>query len=262
MTTVVMFSGGIGSWAAAKRVTGDMVLLFADTRTEDEDLYRFIEEAAENVGAPLVCIQDGRDIWQVFKDVKFMGNTRVDPCSRILKREIADRWIAEHYTPGTVRIVVGIDWTEIHRFERMRQRKKPWVYEAPLCESPLVTKPDMMLMAREEGLRPPRLYDYGLPHNNCGGFCVKAGQAQYKLLWENMPERYLEVERKELDVYEAIGAVRPFLRVTERGQLRYVTLREFREEFLERDGQIDLFDFGGCGCFVDAQTVDIGGSPQ
>lgn len=60
---VVMFSGGIGSWAAAKRVaerhgTADMVLLFTDTKTEDEDLYRFIDEAAADVGAPLVKIAD------------------------------------------------------------------------------------------------------------------------------------------------------------------------------------------------------------
>ena len=40
---LVMFSGGVGSWAAAKRVverhgTEGVVLLFADTLIEDEDL--------------------------------------------------------------------------------------------------------------------------------------------------------------------------------------------------------------------------------
>lgn len=42
---VVMFSGGVGSWAAAKRVaerrgTDGLILLFADTKSEDEDTYR------------------------------------------------------------------------------------------------------------------------------------------------------------------------------------------------------------------------------
>lgn len=46
MQHVVMYSGGIGSWAAAKQVVQqagaeNMVLLWADTKIEDEDLYRF-----------------------------------------------------------------------------------------------------------------------------------------------------------------------------------------------------------------------------
>ena len=54
MKHVVMFSGGAGSWAAAKRVaerhgTADLTLLFTDTLMEDEDLYRFLHEAAAAV---------------------------------------------------------------------------------------------------------------------------------------------------------------------------------------------------------------------
>src|SRR5690348_12113868 len=52
MTTrhVVMFSGGVGSFAAADRVVRqhgrDVTLLFADTLIEDADLYRFLVEGA------------------------------------------------------------------------------------------------------------------------------------------------------------------------------------------------------------------------
>lgn len=56
MKHVVMFSGGAGSWAAAKRVaerhgTADLTLLFTDTLMEDEDLYRFLHEAAAAVSS-------------------------------------------------------------------------------------------------------------------------------------------------------------------------------------------------------------------
>lgn len=56
---VVLFSGGLGSWAAAKRTvarhgTEGVTLLFTDTKAEDEDLYRWLPVAAANVGAPLV----------------------------------------------------------------------------------------------------------------------------------------------------------------------------------------------------------------
>ena len=92
MKYVVMFSGGIGSWASAKRAaasygTDGMTLLFADTLIEDADLYRFIREAADDIGAELVTLIEGRTPWEVFRDVKFLGNTRIDPCSRVLKRE-------------------------------------------------------------------------------------------------------------------------------------------------------------------------------
>lgn len=46
---VVMFSGGVGSFAAAARVMRqygrDLTLVFADTLIEDADLYRFLVEA-------------------------------------------------------------------------------------------------------------------------------------------------------------------------------------------------------------------------
>lgn len=48
MRHLVMFSGGAGSYAAAKRVVAEhgpanTLLIFADTKMEDEDLYRFKE---------------------------------------------------------------------------------------------------------------------------------------------------------------------------------------------------------------------------
>ena len=127
MQRVVMFSGGIGSWGAARRVadqygTDGLVLLFTDTLIEDADLYRFLDDAAEDIGVPVTRIADGRTPWEVFADVKFLGNSRVDPCSRVLKRDLADAWLAERYQPENVVVYVGIDWTEVHRFDRMRDR--------------------------------------------------------------------------------------------------------------------------------------------
>lgn len=256
MNHVVMFSSGIGSWMAAKRVaeqegTDNLVLLFMDTLIEDEDNYRFLEEAAENIGGKLVILRDGRTPFGVFKDVKFMGNSRIDPCSRILKRELADKWIAENYEVENVIVYVGIDWTEVHRHERMAKRKLPWIYKAPLIDPPYIEKSQMIDLAREEGLEPPRMYQYGFQHANCGGFCIKSGQAQFEKLYTVWPDRYREMEEEEEAVYQEIGSQRPFLRVTEGGELKYKSLREFREQYLEGDKQCDLFDWGGCGCFSD-----------
>ena len=259
MNHVVMFSGGIGSWAAATRVaeahgTSNLTLLFTDTLIEDPDLYRFLDEAAADVGGQLVKIADGRTPWQVFRDVKFLGNTRVDPCSRVLKRDLADAWISEHYQPEDVTIHVGIDWTEAHRFERMAPRKLPYRYEAPLLNEPLLTKRDWLQRLRSRGIRPPRLYRLGFPHNNCGGGCVKAGQGQFALLLRHLPEVYADWEQNEEQLRAELGDV-AILRDRRGGSTKPLTLRDLRRRI--RDGeQPDMFDLGGCGCFIDGDEEE------
>lgn len=253
MDHVVMFSGGVGSWAAAKRVVEKngpegVTLLFADTLIEDEDLYRFLDEAAANVGATLVRLAEGRTPWE---DVRFVGNTRVDPCSRILKRDLLRSYIESNFDPATTVVYLGIDWTEIHRFERARNYWLPWTVEAPLCDPPYIAKPDLLLSLIASGVAPPRLYGMGFPHNNCGGFCVKAGQAHFANLHAKLPDRYAAHEKAEADLRDHLGKDVAILRDRRGGKTRPYTLRQFRKERLEGSLQYDAFDWGGCGCFID-----------
>lgn len=255
---VVMFSGGAGSWAAAKRVadthgTEGLTLLFTDTLIEDEDLYRFLDDAAANIGAPLVKIAEGRTPWQVFFDERFLGNSRVDPCSKILKRQMADRWLKANRDPASTTVYVGIDWTEEHRFTGLRDRRAldGWRYEAPLCEAPFISKRDVLEWLKHEGIAPPRLYAMGFAHNNCGGFCVKAGQGHFANLLSQMPERYAEHETNEERIRAYLG--KDVSMLTDRrgdGKKKPLTLRALRE-LIQSGAQIDAFDIGGCGCFVE-----------
>jgi hypothetical protein len=254
---VVMFSGGIGSWAAAKRVaerhgTDDLTLLFTDTLIEDEDLYRFLVEAAANVGGELVRIAEGRDPWQVFRDVKFLGGTRGDPCSRILKREMSDEWLTANCDPSDTTIHVGIDWTEEHRYTRLAARRAAagWRYEAPLCSPPYLTKRDMLRQAHQEGLVPPRSYEQGFVHSNCGGFCVKAGTAHFANLLRVMPERYAYHEAQEEAIQPLLAGPQTILRDRAGGDTKPLSLKALRLR-IEAGWQPDLFDVGGCGCFVE-----------
>jgi hypothetical protein len=259
-----MFSGGLGSWAAAKRVVQqhgaeNTILLWCDTMMEDEDLYRFVHEAASNVGAELVRIADGRDPWQVFFDERFLGNSRFDPCSRILKRHLADKWIANRFDPSTCTRYVGIDWSEYHRFERLRDRLQPWKVLAPLCDPPYLTKKQMADWLSSEGIKLPRLYEMGFDHNNCGGFCIKAGQAHFRRLLETMPERYAYHERKEQDLRDYLNADVSILQDRKNGTNTPITLKVFRERTISDAGSsCDKFDFGGCGCFAGEDEGDWG----
>lgn len=264
MRHIVMFSGGIGSWMAAKRVAAEhgaenVTLLFCDVKGgnpdphvgEDPDTYRFVKDAAANVGAELVVVEDGRDIWQVFKDKRFLGNSRLASCSHELKQKPARKWIEENTTPEDSRIWLGIDWTETHRLPAIERNYLPWVAGAPLCDPPYLDKQDMIDAAKAEGLAPPRAYAAGFPHNNCGGGCVRAGKAQFQLLLRVNPDRYKTWEAKEQEVRDYLGADVTILREASPSGPVPVTLRTLRERI---ESQLTLFDdeddWGGCGCFV------------
>ncbi|GAB7048414.1 hypothetical protein JCM9534A_35400 [Catenuloplanes indicus JCM 9534] len=117
---VIQFSGGIGSWAAAMRVaaqhgTDNLVLLAADTKAEDPGLWRFVDDAAALLDVQPVIVADGRTPWQVFADQRFLGNSRIAPCSTFLKQRPCRAWLTTHADPADTILYVGIDWSKQHR---------------------------------------------------------------------------------------------------------------------------------------------------
>lgn len=117
---VVMWSGGITSWATARHViaehgTASVTLLFADTLIEDGDLYAFNAAAGAKLGAPITRVADGRTPWQVFEDKRWLGNTRIAQCSWELKQLVCAQWLADNADPASTTIYLGIDWSETHR---------------------------------------------------------------------------------------------------------------------------------------------------
>lgn len=269
-----MYSGGLGSFFCAYHLIfeehidpANMILLFADTKMEDEDLYRFLDESEKVLNLPVTRIADGRNPWQVHTDVKFLGNTRIDPCSRVLKRTFMDDWISNRFAPDQVRCYIGIDKAEEHRIKTLAERKLPYIYSAPLCDAGVwLTRSEKISRCENLGLRPPRLYAHGFEHNNCGGFCVKAGQKQFRLLWEKFPERYEWHVQQERKFREAVPNGRPFLRKQIDGKTHYLWLEDFRRDYLETGSQASdearadsqlgtthdpTMTFGGCGCAID-----------
>ena len=251
MKRILSFSGGLGSWMAGKRLaaefgTNDLILLFANVYMEDWDTYRFLEEAAPNVGGEFIEISDGRTPWKVFFDERML-TSRFDPCSRILKRELIDKWVKERYSPDECVRYIGIDWTESHRLDEARPRFAPYKVEAPLCAPPYISKESMATASRAEGIEPPRLYAMGFQHGNCGGFCIKAGQAQFANLLKKLPDRYRFHEEKEQEAIALLGAGAYILRDRRGGTTKPLTLRDFRLR-LEATGEYDKHEWGGCGC--------------
>lgn len=260
-THVVQMSGGVGSWYTARRLLElgvdprRIVLLFADTLIEDEDLYRFLDDCERDLGVPITRVSDGRNPWEVFRDVRFIGNTRIDPCSAILKRKLLRKWLDEHCKVDSTICYIGIDWTEAERYEQAKGYWAPYDVRAPLCEPPWIDKDGMLDVLKERGIAAPRLYAAGFPHNNCGGFCVKGGQGQFAMLLENFPERYRWHEEQEEITRQHIGKDVSILRDRRGGLTRPLTLHVLRRR-IEDGVEIDRTDIGGCNCVAPDAVAD------
>lgn len=146
---------------------------------------------------------------------------------------------------------VGIDWTEIHRLEKVVKNWVPYKVLAPMCQEPLICKNEMLDSLSEDGIKIPRLYEMGFSHNNCGGFCVKAGQGHFANLFKKMPERYAYHEQKEQEMIKFLGINVAILKRTKNKVTMPLSLKKLREEIINRPEQIDMYDVGGCGCFID-----------
>jgi len=256
MKHIVFFSGGAGSWACAKRVIEkngieNTILLFTDTGNEDCDLYRFLDDV-EAFGWPILRIKNNKysNIWDVYFKSKYMGNSRAAICSKFLKNLPAQKYIKDNFKTEECVLYLGIDWTEEHRTHSPIKHWAPYTMGFPLLSAPYLCKADILDMMKRVDIEPPRLYSLGFAHNNCGGFCVKAGLGHFKLLLDKLPDRYRYHEEMELALYKKIGH-HPFLKHIYGGEKQYMTLREFRIENEKKSCQVDMFDIGGCGCFID-----------
>ncbi len=246
---VIGYSGGLSSHLAAHRIIDEVgasrcVLLFADTKTEDADLYRFIDEGAAALKCELVKIADGRTIWQVFRDERFLGNSRIDPCSKILKRAMIERWTAANAPDSAP--VIGYTVCESQRWTRYVARKPN--ARAPLMEAPSLKAEDVPGEFAElfPTIEPPRLYALGAPHNNCGGGCVKAGQKHFDWLRRTLPDTYAEWEREEQVLRNMLGDVSILTDRRGDGKKKPLSLKQFRER-MERGG-VAIGSGSACAC--------------
>ena len=254
MKRIVFYSGGALSWAAAMRTIeqhgrDNITLLFTDTSMEDDDLYRFLAVSEDQLAIPIVRLRDGRTPWDVYRQKRMIGNTRMDPCSEVLKRKPAHAWLKAN-APGAT-LVFGVDFTEMHRIDGLRRRYGEMGHdvEAPMCEAPYMTKAAVLAWMKREGLEPPRLYAMGFSHNNCGGFCCRAGQGHFARLLQELPEVYAEHEAREQELREHLGKDVAILRDRRGGRTRPMTLATLRRR-IEKSKPIADDEIGGCACFV------------
>lgn len=217
----------------------------------------------------LTWLVGGRDPWEIFRDEHFLGNSNIDPCSKLAKRKIADAWrIGSCHREGELfapadHFAVGIGDHEAHRFDDgaggglgPRMSADGWLYHAPLLTEPQPGEFELFYAPLEAiGPTPPRLYGLGYKHNNCGGFCCKAGHAHWQNRFIIQPDRFAYDAMMERKLIAFLGQDVAMLADRRGGEgKRPMSLDSF-EERLRADPSV-TFDQqpgeSGCGCMTEA----------
>ena len=255
MYYISSFSGGISSAVATDRAVQrygrkKVWIWFADTLWEDEDLYRFKDDLMHRWGGKLFTSCDGRTPLQVAEEKHIIPNQKMAPCSFVLKIDRFTEWIWR--VPKNVTVLLGLDWTELHRIHAPRKNygRIPGVYvDFPLLWTRKAE--NHFDIVRSWGIEIPRLYNYGFPHNNCGGRCVRQGIREWNRLRFAFPERFAEVRDWETAQRANGGARANYAIARDRsgGVAKSLTLEEIEKRDLSQGpGELVQEDMFACFC--------------
>ena len=199
---VVGFSGGVTSawcagWALRTFPREEVILLFCDTKEEDEDTYRFLREMAAALGMQITNESDGRSLTEVIEDENMIPNNQFAFCSRILKQEPANRFIRKLQEQGCTEIirVMGFSGNEPDRMQR--HVALAWMQSTfwcpvsvhfPIAESKTTKQQCADWCSCEIGVKPSAMYEWS-EHANCPG-CFRGGRNYWKAVEANRPDIY------------------------------------------------------------------------
>ncbi len=230
---IVGFSGGVTSawcagWALRNFPREEVVLLFHDTKEEDQDTYRFLHEMASALNHPITEQSDGRSVTELFYDEGMIANNRVAFCSRILKADQSEKYINKLRTAGVDDIikVIGFSADEETRVQRQVGISMKLGYQVrfPLIEESVSKQQAADWVNCEMGIAVPRMYAWS-DHANCVG-CVRGGKAYWLAVKENRPDVFEQRKALELEFGARINNRYSLIQIEQEGLLRPVGRRE------------------------------------
>lgn len=193
MTRIVcQFSCGAASAVATKLAiaqyssTREVAIVNAFLKEEHEDNRRFLGDCEGWFGQPISTLTNekfGSSIVRVFRHKRFLVGPHGAPCSRLLKRELLDKW----KRAGDV-MVFGYTAEEADRLDDFRERNPDRPVIAPLIDAGL-GKEDCKAMVQRAGIALPAMYLLGYDNANCIG-CVKGGEGYWRAIRVDFPDQF------------------------------------------------------------------------
>lgn len=237
---IVGFSGGVTSawcagWALRNFPKDDVVLLFHDTKEEDEDTYRYLREVSEALKHPYVEQSDGRSVTELFFDEDMLATNKAAFCSRILKADQFNKYIRSLPTNTSIIKVLGFSRNEWQRVQRAVaiSNRDGYAVRFPLIEENVSKQQCVEWSQCVLGVNIPAMYAWS-DHANCVG-CVRGGKAYWLAVKENRP-----------DVFEQRKALEEVFGHTIIG--RYSLTQIESEGLKRRVGRKEAIEIGPCEC--------------
>lgn len=220
---ICWWSGGVTS-AIACRIAIDLYgydncrVIFIDTKNEDNDTYRFLEDCQKWYGVTIEVISHEeyssiQEVWYKYKSLN-VANGAI--CSSELKRVVRERWQKENEYSYQV---FGFDLDEPRRVKSMKlnhAKAKPifplWMYG--------YTKEDCIKILEDSGIEAPNMYKLGFRNNNCFKTgCVQGGVGYWQKIKREFPEKFNAMAKVEHDLTDLKGSPVTMLRTS--GEVRY-----------------------------------------
>jgi len=188
------WSGGITSAVACKLAIDlygkdNCRVIFIDTKNEDDDTYRFMDDCSKWYELPIETITSDKhesvqDVWLKYKA---LNNASGAVCSSEMKRQVREKWQKENTWEHQV---FGFELDEAKRAKGMvlnHAKTKPIF---PLMMYGL-NKKDCINIVSEAGIEPPNMYKLGFLNNNCFKTgCVQGGIGYWQKMKRDFPNKF------------------------------------------------------------------------
>lgn len=189
---VCQFSCGAASAVATKLAlaqygaTRDVQIINAFLKEEHEDNRRFAADCERWFAKPITVLTNEKfegSVVNVFRKKQYLMGPMGAPCSRMLKRDLLDKW----KQPGDV-MVFGYTAEESDRLDDFRERNPDRPVIAPLIDAGL-SKADCKAMVQRADIVLPTMYLLGYDNANCIG-CVKGGEGYWRAIRIDFPDYF------------------------------------------------------------------------
>lgn len=239
---VVGFSGGVTSawcagWALRTYPKDEVVLLFHDTKEEDEDTYRFLHEMAAKLNHPITERSDGRSVTELACDMGMLPNNRSAFCSRVLKAEQGQGYIDELKLLGVDKIIKVYGFSEMEPDRVQRHTAMGWqmgfTASFPMIYTSTSKQEAADWCSCAMGVPLPSMYSWS-DHANCVG-CVRGGKAYWLAVKDNAPNVFQQRKEMEQEFGHTFSGRYSLSQIENEGLFRTVNRRE-------------SIDIGPCEC--------------
>lgn len=205
MRILCHFSCGAASAVATKLTLSEnkddeIIIVYAETGSEDTDNLRFLHDCEQWFGAPVVRLKNDKyaDTWDVWEKKRYIAGINGAPCTRALKIDVQQAF----ERPDDVHVFgYTADGNDVKRANTFIEHYPDLEIVTPLIDRGL-NKAACLAMIITAGIDPPRTYAMGFPNANCIP-CCKAQSPRY---WALVRQEYPVQFKRMADLSHELGA--------------------------------------------------------